>query len=174
MRPLTWNVGHRKGRKPLVPDLAKALASAKPDVIVITDYLPDASDQPFTDALAKAGLAHRVSSQQVKAQRTVLIASREPLTAGDIDCCDISTATRPNWLHVRTESGTEIVGFRVPIFTKRGMKQAYWEWLINEGLSRLIERPSVLLGDFNRSEEHTSELQSPCNLVCRLLLEKKK
>src|SRR2546426_2948219 len=34
-----------------------------------------------------------------------------------------------------------------------------------------------LLQDFfllGRSEEHTSELQSPCNLVCRLLLEKKK
>src|ERR1039457_5779595 len=29
-------------------------------------------------------------------------------------------------------------------------------------------------GTSNRSEEHTSELQSPCNLVCRLLLEKKK
>src|SRR5256885_15176045 len=29
-------------------------------------------------------------------------------------------------------------------------------------------------GDRERSEEHTSELQSPCNLVCRLLLEKKK
>src|SRR2546426_5209934 len=28
--------------------------------------------------------------------------------------------------------------------------------------------------DTRRSEEHTSELQSPCNLVCRLLLEKKK
>src|SRR5256885_10718068 len=28
--------------------------------------------------------------------------------------------------------------------------------------------------DRRRSEEHTSELQSPCNLVCRLLLEKKK
>src|SRR5256885_4911593 len=27
---------------------------------------------------------------------------------------------------------------------------------------------------WHRSEEHTSELQSPCNLVCRLLLEKKK
>src|SRR2546426_1650313 len=27
---------------------------------------------------------------------------------------------------------------------------------------------------WQRSEEHTSELQSPCNLVCRLLLEKKK
>src|SRR5256885_4121104 len=31
----------------------------------------------------------------------------------------------------------------------------------------------VLLGVLLRSEEHTSELQSPCNLVCRLLLEKK-
>src|SRR5256885_3076553 len=31
-----------------------------------------------------------------------------------------------------------------------------------------------LLGWSFRSEEHTSELQSPCNLVCRLLLEKKK
>src|SRR5688500_19309908 len=29
-------------------------------------------------------------------------------------------------------------------------------------------------GVYSRSEEHTSELQSPCNLVCRLLLEKKK
>src|SRR2546426_6939504 len=32
--------------------------------------------------------------------------------------------------------------------------------------------PSV--SSASRSEEHTSELQSPCNLVCRLLLEKKK
>src|SRR5256885_13080054 len=31
-----------------------------------------------------------------------------------------------------------------------------------------------LEGYRGRSEEHTSELQSPCNLVCRLLLEKKK
>src|SRR5256885_11116122 len=30
------------------------------------------------------------------------------------------------------------------------------------------------VGDDVRSEEHTSELQSPCNLVCRLLLAKKK
>src|SRR5256885_9019569 len=35
------------------------------------------------------------------------------------------------------------------------------------------EEERELLANF-RSEEHTSELQSPCNLVCRLLLEKKK
>src|SRR2546426_6559234 len=34
-----------------------------------------------------------------------------------------------------------------------------------------MERPCRANG---RSEEHTSELQSPCNIVCRLLLEKKK
>src|SRR2546426_12017898 len=33
---------------------------------------------------------------------------------------------------------------------------------------------ALALLEFGRSEEHTSELQSPCNLVCRLLLEKKK
>src|SRR2546426_1577433 len=32
----------------------------------------------------------------------------------------------------------------------------------------------VIAKDLARSEEHTSELQSPCNLVCRLLLEKKR
>src|SRR5688500_19597265 len=47
-----------------------------------------------------------------------------------------------------------------------------------------MHRPEVILSfgpdgvtgdpDHIRSEEHTSELQSPCNLVCRLLLEKKK
>src|SRR2546426_2150291 len=35
-------------------------------------------------------------------------------------------------------------------------------------------RLRVLRAELHRSEEHTSELQSPCNLVCRLLLEKKK
>src|SRR5256885_9942439 len=39
---------------------------------------------------------------------------------------------------------------------------------------RPIECKRPLLGSTrSRSEEHTSELQSPCNLVCRLLLEKK-
>src|SRR2546426_9137773 len=40
-------------------------------------------------------------------------------------------------------------------------------------LSRLRER-AHRTHPLTRSEEHTSELQSPCNLVCRLLLEKKK
>src|SRR5256885_5653894 len=57
--------------------------------------------------------------------------------------------------------------------------------IVTEGpwaLHRLFDRAQILPGNsperftaiFTRSEEHTSELQSPCNLVCRLLLEKKK
>src|SRR5256885_6251268 len=49
-----------------------------------------------------------------------------------------------------------------------------------DDFERFVERARALglevALDFEaeRSEEHTSELQSPCNLVCRLLLEKKK
>src|SRR2546430_6721882 len=41
-------------------------------------------------------------------------------------------------------------------------------------LAPMATRRKVLLARFFRSEEHTSELQSQSNLVCRLLLEKKK
>src|SRR5256885_3881409 len=37
-----------------------------------------------------------------------------------------------------------------------------------------VPAPEPVRRGAGRSEEHTSELQSPCNLVCRLLLEKKK
>src|SRR2546426_5468626 len=64
--------------------------------------------------------------------------------------------------------------------------QEYLTW--RERLAELADAPRVSVTevpllyeaggesrfDKVRSEEHTSELQSPCNLVCRLLLEKKK
>src|SRR2546426_6764164 len=50
--------------------------------------------------------------------------------------------------------------------------------IVAEAIARYVvrgedARKGVIVG-YDRSEEHTSELQSPCNLVCRLLLEKKK
>src|SRR5207248_5362709 len=47
------------------------------------------------------------------------------------------------------------------------------EYYALEGLSRLLETVEAIRARL-RSEEHTSELQSPYDLVCRLLLEKKK
>src|SRR2546426_3260519 len=56
----------------------------------------------------------------------------------------------------------ELVLAQIAQLSSRGEREDVQ--LINQGL----DQRSV------RSEEHTSELQSPCNLVCRLLLEKKK
>src|SRR2546426_6210924 len=49
-----------------------------------------------------------------------------------------------------------------------------WRWPVHRHafVPSVSGRPRP--GPAARSEEHTSELQSPCNLVCRLLLEKKK
>src|SRR5256885_7961502 len=49
--------------------------------------------------------------------------------------------------------------------SKRGLRPGHTRFIA------MVETPAAF---FKRSEEHTSELQSPCNLVCRLLLEKKK
>src|SRR5256885_5702457 len=51
--------------------------------------------------------------------------------------------------------------------------QQFAVWFRKERAGRLRRLVVPLAGWCRRSEEHTSELQSPCNLVCRLLLEKK-
>src|SRR2546426_4307624 len=50
----------------------------------------------------------------------------------------------------------------------------YHDWTSPRALASRDTRRETGCGRSRRSEEHTSELQSPCNLVCRLLLEKKK
>src|ERR1022692_5086274 len=49
-----------------------------------------------------------------------------------------------------------------------------FRWRLVNSVRKYSSSVSFLRSFPNRSEEHTSELQSPCNLVCRLLLEKKK
>src|SRR2546426_6294558 len=49
-----------------------------------------------------------------------------------------------------------------------------WNGRSRSSTARDSSAPSRAGVAHSRSEEHTSELQSPCNLVCRLLLEKKK
>src|SRR2546426_2918815 len=46
--------------------------------------------------------------------------------------------------------------------------------LAGRRVARILAGGRLEVTSRRRSEEHTSELQSPCNLVCRLLLEKKK
>src|SRR5256885_3274546 len=53
-------------------------------------------------------------------------------------------------------------------------KQPFWREVWIQVTAGLIVSAVAAWHWLDRSEEHTSELQSPCNLVCRLLLEKKK
>src|SRR2546426_5983878 len=64
--------------------------------------------------------------------------------------------------------------FRSVVYAVRAKRTEPWwlrfcYFLFYRALARMAQVRLPL-----RSEEHTSELQSPCNLVCRLLLEKKK
>src|SRR5256885_5997141 len=72
---------------------------------------------------------------------------------------------------------SNIAPLTVPIDLQRGVNELsvrmaeprVYELVLRANIANPTER-----SDAARSEEHTSELQSPCNLVCRLLLEKKK
>src|SRR2546426_257781 len=56
-----------------------------------------------------------------------------------------------------------------------GWRASGWpEWRLYQPIAEIALAAGLPVVAARRSEEHTSELQSPCNLVCRLLLEKKK
>src|SRR2546426_6104793 len=74
----------------------------------------------------------------------------------------------------RSDNANQLLG--LPAVCQSGTPQS--DFTLSASPSSVSTTPggsvsySVTVG--SRSEEHTSELQSPCNLVCRLLLEKKK
>src|SRR3989454_6154481 len=63
----------------------------------------------------------------------------------------------------------QIFAFTSNLFTDRRSRWVNAFGRLKPGVTQAQAKASL-----QRSEEHTSELQSPCNLVCRLLLEKKK
>src|SRR5256885_12696618 len=76
-----------------------------------------------------------------------------------------TTLFRSDLLWSTVEAAQENPGIAPMIFPKRPYKIS---------AAMIFSAIYVFRCSFVRSEEHTSELQSPCNLVCRLLLEKKK
>src|SRR5256885_8820299 len=110
-----------------------------------------------------------------------ILAQTVDFGASDGPMSDDNLAKAPGKiLHIPTVAGADVVAYNLPgnpalkldadaiagIFLGQIKK-----W--NDAKIAALN-PGVSLPDQERSEEHTSELQSPCNLVCRLLLEKKK
>src|SRR5260370_19863185 len=102
--------------------------------------------------------------------KTSLECSRRNVTSGASSCF----CTTPNWIGIRRiifRAGVRGIarGARIPGI---GMRTSIL-WTDNlRSCSRTTEK--LRYASQFRSEEHTSELQSHLNLVCRLLLEKKK
>src|SRR5256885_6860501 len=85
-------------------------------------------------------------------------------------------ATEMSWISLLANSRSRSTSQVLSTLPRRG--STAWVSLLRPILALPpAESPSTRKTSFrlrSRSEEHTSELQSPCNLVCRLLLEKKK
>src|SRR3989454_8825365 len=77
------------------------------------------------------------------------------------------------WLGLRLSRQLGLVDFLEQTLPA-GREEIPWPVMAQILILARLCNPSSALHLAERSEEHTSELQSPCNLVCRLLLEKKK
>src|SRR5256885_8761594 len=97
------------------------------------------------------------------------------VVTADRTCCPANSLNLDSW-HRRQGTREELV----LNFASNGnlvLQATALVFLFNELADRTghpIKGFAQLAQLVARSEEHTSELQSPCNLVCRLLLEKKK
>src|SRR5256885_8064766 len=69
---------------------------------------------------------------------------------------------------------SKVIGFQEEENAAAGLPANRFNFLLLQRLRQKDGAPVRPRRPDKRSEEHTSELQSPCNLVCRLLLEKKK
>src|SRR5256885_11652374 len=90
----------------------------------------------------------------------------------------VSLSRNTTMAFTTTASGLQyedtVVGDGAEAQRGRSVTVHYTGWLYSNGVQGAKFDSSKDRNDPFRSEEHTSELQSPCNLVCRLLLEKKK
>src|SRR5205807_7204402 len=83
------------------------------------------------------------------------------------DALPICSARLESPVSISSDTSCELKNRNRSRSTSPAMPSSSSSWLFSQ------PRPSTSTPPA-RSEEHTSELQSPCNLVCRLLLEKKK
>src|SRR2546426_5707670 len=140
------------------------------------DYMYDVGVKPELNLIVTSSWAH---PHAVKAGNTPMDQVGDEVVAWDwktgkvlqVEHLDKSPL-EVRWLHGAAARGG---------FINCAFGNSVWHWQVGPD-GKLAFHRVIKLADgslpadmrISRSEEHTSELQSPCNLVCRLLLEKKK
>jgi endonuclease/exonuclease/phosphatase family metal-dependent hydrolase len=155
VRIVAWNINHRAREKKIADQLAEAIASLDPDVIVLTEYVHGPSRAAFHASLVQHGFCHLLMSERTPRENQVLIAARSALEAGPIFAPAIAPSVPSNALHVRLpQDGLEILGVRVPDYSKAlKTKRACWDWIL-ETAKKVQDRPFVIIGDFNTDPKY--------------------
>src|SRR5256885_13172782 len=99
--------------------------------------------------------------------------------SSDVCSSDLRTAGRVGAVHRRAlraapRADFAVTAIRLQSLTPSRLRRCALRLPPGESPAAYPRRAMLGAPAIPRSEEHTSELQSPCNLVCRLLLEKKK
>lgn len=150
MKLVTWNINHRARRKRIPQEMAKALCSLSPDVIVLTEYVPGPSHESFVNELSSSGFSFRHMSAFTPKENHILIVARSHMVPGEITGPPIAYALPSNVLHVRLAADKlDVLGIRVPDYSKKpAIRRACWDW-IEKMADGVKTHPFVFLGDFN-------------------------
>ncbi len=154
MRIATWNVNHRVGKTRFRPLAPRAALAINADVLVFTEYFPQANHTSFCEELRVGGLACQLATEmgREKANR-VLIAANLRMESLAVSTPVFDAQFPANQLvFLLPASGIRIIGVRIPVYTSenRGNLGKCWEWLEQTAAS-LRYYPAVIAGDLNVS-----------------------
>jgi hypothetical protein len=146
---LTWNLNHRTIAKPIPDDALRVFIESDADLISLNEYVDDPSRHSFKETLAEAGLVHQHVSPSLGKNNQIFIASRLPLSEGDLNAPTFTDAAATNFLHVKIEGANmEFVGFRAPAYKLANERMAYWTEM-GEIIRAAGRRNIVFAGDIN-------------------------
>ena len=131
MRIVTWNLNYRARRRDIPRDVGEVIASLKPDLIVLTEYVSGLSEPRFLAQLKLAGMSQVRISEFTPSQNQILVASHMRLVDRRLRPPDIDVALPSNIVHVGVpDSDLEVVGLRIPYYSRMPrVRRQCWDWV---------------------------------------------
>jgi exonuclease III len=158
MKIASWNLNHRSVPKEIPQGILDVIGELSPDILVLTEYVDDASHEGFKDGLTKQGFSKISVSKGSKDHNQVLIASRQGHSLGTPLAPVPDSHAETNYLsvHIAGED-LEIIGLRAPAYEKKSEINAYWTALA-QSLEGATDRRALIIGDVNGDPANTRSL----------------
>lgn len=150
MRIATWNLNNRVGEVTFRPEAANAAIAIDADVLVFTEYYPQAHHIQFWNTLEEAGWGHQLLSVETgEKSNRIFIAARCPLQPLVLELPSFDHQFSSHLLGARIPSlNVSLVGVRFPWYETSDLIVSAWDWLEATATS-LMNHPSIILGDLN-------------------------